>query len=84
MRPQAARAYVLFVANLTRVRPLVRVEPLVEFQVYELGELGRAEVAGVRLLARVQPQVRLEVRRRAEPLLANVALVWLFTCKIKK
>ena len=41
---------VLLIAGLAGVGPLVGVESLVEFQVDELGELGWAEVAGVRLL----------------------------------
>ena len=50
-------------------------QPLVQLEVDELRELGRAAVAGVGLGARVEPHVRLQVRRRAEALLALVALV---------
>ena len=55
-------------------------QPLVQLEVDELRELGRAAVAGVGLRARVEPHVRLQVRRRAEPLLALGALVRLLTC----
>ena len=55
-------------------------QPLVQLEVDELRELGRAAVARVGLRARVEPHVRLQVRRRAEPLLALGALVRLLTC----
>lgn len=73
--PQTAGADVLLLAAAARVRPLVGVQPLVQLQVDELREFGRAQVARVRLLARVQAQVRLQIGRAAEALLANVALV---------
>lgn len=78
VRAQPGSADVLLLAGLARVRALVGVQPLVQLQVHELRELGRAEVAGVRLLAAVQPQVRLEVAGAAETLLAHLALVRLF------
>ena len=55
-------------------------QPLVQLEVDELRELGRAAVARVGLRARVEPHVRLQVRRRAEALLALGALVRLLTC----
>lgn len=51
-----------------------------QLQVNELGEFGGAQVTGVGLLAGMQSQMGLEVRGRAEPLLADLALVRLFTC----
>ena len=76
---QPAGADVLLLAAAARVGPLVGVQPLVQLEVDELGELGRAEIASVGLLSRVQSQMRLEVGRAAEPLLANVALVRLLS-----
>lgn len=55
-------------------------QSLVQLEVDELGELGGAQVAGVRLLARVQPQVGLEVGGRAEAFVADVALVRFLAC----
>ena len=77
--PQPAGTDVLLLAAPTRVGSFVGVEPFVKFQVNELSELGRTQVAGVGLLPRMEPQVRLEVRSAAEPLLANVALVGLLS-----
>lgn len=53
VRPEAGRADVLLVAALARVGALVGVQPLVKLQVDELGELGGAQITGVRLLTRV-------------------------------
>ena len=55
-------------------------QPLVQLEVDELRELGRAAVARVGLRARMEPHVRLQVRRRAEALLALGTLMRLFTC----
>lgn len=79
MSSKAARTNILLVAALAGVGSLVRVQPLVQLQVDKLSELGGAKVAGIRLLAGVQSEVSLEIRCRAKPLLAYLALVWLFT-----
>lgn len=50
-----------------------------QLQVDELGKFRGAQVTGVGLLAGMQSQMRLEVRGRAEPLLADFALVRLLT-----
>lgn len=76
--PEAARANVLLVAALASVGSLVRVQPLVQLKMDKLGELCGTKIAGVRLLAGVQSKVGLQVRGRAEPLLAYLALVRLF------
>lgn len=57
MSPETARAYVLLVAALAGIGPLVRVQPLVQFEMNELSELGGAKVASVRLLAGVQSKM---------------------------
>lgn len=75
MGSEAAGADVLFVAALARVRPLVRVQPLVQLEVHELRELCRAQITRIGLLSRMQSQVGFQVRRRAEPLLTDLALV---------
>lgn len=53
VRPQAGRADVLLVAALAGVGALVGVQPLMQLQVDELGELGGAQITGVGLLARM-------------------------------
>lgn len=62
VRPQSTGADVLLVAPLTHVRPVVRMEALVQLQMHELRELLGAEITRVRFLAAVQPEVRLQVR----------------------
>jgi len=54
------------------VRPLPRVQPLVELEVDELGEARRARLAQVGPLARVQPLVGLQVAGAAETLVAHL------------
>jgi len=73
--PQSAGADVRFLATVARKRSFVRVDALVQFQVDQLRERGRAYLAHERLVARVQPRMGLQVRRGAEPFLAHVALV---------
>lgn len=80
MGPKTARADVLLVAALAGVRPFVGVQPLVQLEVNELGEFRGAQVAGVGLLAGMQSQMSLEVGGRAEPLLADLALVRFLAC----
>lgn len=70
---------VALVAMGTLVGSLPGVEALVEFQVHKLGELGRAHLALVRFLSRVKPQVGLEIAGAAESLVANLALMRLFS-----
>jgi len=79
MSPEAARANVLLVATLAGIGSFVCVQPLVQFQMNELSELGGAKVASVRLLAGVQSKVCFQIRGRAKPLFAYLALMWLFT-----
>lgn len=83
MRPQPRSANVGLVARATAEGALVVVQPLVQLQVHELRELGRAAITRVRLGARVEAHVRLQVGRGAETLLAFGALVRLFTYKTK-
>jgi hypothetical protein len=80
VRPQSTRGDVLLAAVVADVRPLVVVQSLVQLEVDELREAGRAEVATVRLLTRVQSKVRLQVGRGTETLLAHFAQVGLLTC----
>lgn len=72
VEPQAAQVDVVAVAAGALVRSLARVQALVELEVDELGELGRAELAVVGLLARVQAEVGLEVAGAAESLVAHL------------
>lgn len=51
VRSETRRADVLFITTLAYVRPIVGMQPLVQLQVYELGELLRAQVTRVRFLA---------------------------------
>jgi hypothetical protein len=76
MSPKTARADVLLIAALTGVGPLVRVQPLVQLEMDELGEFGGTKVASVRLLAGVQSKVGFQIRSGTEPLLAYLTLVW--------
>lgn len=68
---------------MTSERSLVGVDALVQFQVYQLRERGRAYLADERLVAGVQPRMGLEVRRGAEPFLTHVAFVRTFSCRKK-
>lgn len=79
MHLEAAEMDVALVAMGTLVGSLPGVEALVEFQVHKLGELGRAHLALVRFLSRVKPQVGLEIAGAAESLVANLALMRLFS-----
>ena len=72
MEPQAAQVDVVAVAVEALVRALARVQPLVQLEVDELGELGRAQLALVGLLARVQTQVGLQVAGTAETLVTHL------------
>ncbi len=72
----SAGADVLLVASAASVGPLVGLPSLVQLQLDELGEFGPTQITGVGLLAGMQPQMLLELGLLAEPLLANVALVW--------
>ena len=77
--PETRCRDVLLPASVTGKRTLVGVKPLVKFQVDELGEFGRAQVARVRLLARMKPKMCLQVARATESLVAYVALVRLLS-----
>lgn len=72
VEPQAAQVDVVAVAVRTLVRALAGVQALVELEVDELGELGRAEFAVVGLLPRVEAQVRLQVAGAAEALMTHL------------
>jgi len=76
MGPKTTRADVLLIAALTGIGPLVRVQPLVQLEMDELGEFGGAKVASVWLLAGMQSKVGFQIRSGTEPLLAYLALVW--------
>lgn len=72
VEPQAAQVDVVAVAVGAFVRALARVQPLVQLEVDELGELCRAQLAVVRLLPRVEPEVGFQVAGAAETLVANL------------
>lgn len=75
MRTQSGGTDVCAAALRARERPLIGVEPLVQFQVDELRERQIAQVARVGPLSVVQPKMSLQVAGGAEPFLADVALV---------
>jgi len=66
--------------NLTEMRFLAGVMPLVDRQVSGLRELFAADLAAVRTLAGVLASVDGQVARRAEPLAAEQTFVRTFTC----
>lgn len=55
VRPQSAGADVFLLASAARVRPLVGVQPFVEFQVDELRKFGRTQVTSVGFLSGMEP-----------------------------
>lgn len=72
VEPQAAQVDVVAVAVGAFVRSLAGVQPLVQLEVDELGELCGAEFAVVRLLPRVEAEVGFQVAGAAETLVANL------------
>ena len=55
MRPKSAGADIFLLASAARVRPLVGVQPFVEFQVDELRKFGRTQVTSVGFLSGMEP-----------------------------
>ena len=78
MSPQSGRADVGFGTGAARERPLVGVQPLVQFKMHVLSESVVALVATVRLLAGMQPHVGLQVGSGAESFAAFQARVRFF------
>lgn len=59
-------------------------DTLVEFEVHQLGERGRAYLANERLVAGVQSRVSFQIGRGAKTLLTHVAFVWAFSWKLQR
>lgn len=63
---------VALVALGTLVRPLPRMQSLVQLQVHKLCKLGRAHFALVRFFSRMQSKVGLEIACAAKSLVADL------------
>ncbi len=76
---QTGNGSVALVARVAHIGLLSMMDMGVQFHMDSLGILVHAGRAAVWFLAGMQPEVSLEIRGRAEPLPAHLALVWLFT-----
>lgn len=72
MHLEAAEMNVALVALGTLVGPLSGMEPLVQLQVHELRELGRADLTLVWLLSRMQSKVGLQIACAAKSLVTDL------------